>query len=249
MLKALGSRLTYANVVATGALFVALGGGAYALSGVPDRSGVYHGCVHDQTRVLRVVGSSSSCRKAKTVRRGSRRIRIPGESAIAWNQLGRPGLQGLQGAQGVQGVSGQTGDTGATGPSDIYAVGTGEVDVNNATAEVASLTVPAGSYVLGASTLADKVGNTTGTTSSFNCFLEDSSASGATIWDNKRTSTLTDTSPTASLTLAGADTFNAPHTIKVICNPNGHLLIQNTRLWAIKTGSLHATLPLPLSAE
>jgi hypothetical protein len=149
--------------------------------------------------------------------------------------------------QGVQGVPGQTGDTGATGPSDIYAVGTGEVDVNNATAEVASLTVPAGSYVLGASTLADKMAPPT--TSSFNCFLEDSSASGATIWDNKRTSTLTDTSPTASLTLAGADTFNAPHTIKVICNPNGHLLIQNTRLWAIKTGSLHATLPLPLSAE
>jgi hypothetical protein len=38
MLNGLRSRLTYANVVATGAMFVALGGGAYALSGVPDRT-------------------------------------------------------------------------------------------------------------------------------------------------------------------------------------------------------------------
>ena len=34
MLRVVRSRLTYANVVATGALFLALGGGAYALSGI-----------------------------------------------------------------------------------------------------------------------------------------------------------------------------------------------------------------------
>ena len=39
MLKAVGSRLTSANVTATVALFLALGGGAYALTGIPDRSG------------------------------------------------------------------------------------------------------------------------------------------------------------------------------------------------------------------
>ena len=68
MLKALGSRLTYANVVATGALFLALGGGAYALSGVPDRSGVFHGCV-STSGALRVVTKASSCRKARASRR------------------------------------------------------------------------------------------------------------------------------------------------------------------------------------
>ena len=87
MLKLVRSHLTYANVVATGALFVALGGGAYALSGVPDRSGVYHGCVAS-TGALRVVTKASSCVKAKTVKRGKRLVRIPGESAIAWNQQG-----------------------------------------------------------------------------------------------------------------------------------------------------------------
>src|SRR5690242_3806597 len=94
MLKALGSRLTYANVMATVAVFLALGGGAYALSGIPDRGGVYHGCADPKTGALRVVKSASSCRKTKTVRRGRRRVRIPGESAIAWNQQGPRGLQG-----------------------------------------------------------------------------------------------------------------------------------------------------------
>jgi hypothetical protein len=111
MLRALGSRLTYANVMATVAVFLALGGGAYALTGVPDGSGVYHGCVAS-TGALRVVTKASSCVKAKTVKRGSRRVRIPGESAIAWNQQGRQGVQGALGTPGGQGPPGPS-----TGPA------------------------------------------------------------------------------------------------------------------------------------
>jgi hypothetical protein len=110
MLHALRSRLTYANVMATIAVFLALGGGAYALSGIPDRGGIYHGCVAT-SGALRVVTNASSCLKAKTVKRGTRRVRIPGESAITWNQQGRPGLQGGPGVQGVQGVQGLVGPT------------------------------------------------------------------------------------------------------------------------------------------
>ncbi len=109
MLKAVRSRLTYANVIATIALFLALGGGAYALTGIPDRGGVYHGCVDPKTSVLRVVKAASACRKAKTVKQGTRRIRIPGESAIAWNQQGRSGQNGLNGAPGQPGEPGQPG--------------------------------------------------------------------------------------------------------------------------------------------
>jgi hypothetical protein len=108
MLHGIRSRLSYANVIATCAMFVALGGGAYALSGVPDRSGVYHGCVDAKSGALRVVAKASSCRKTKTVRRGTRRVRIPGESAIAWNQQGLRGLQGAQGLPGAQGTPGPT---------------------------------------------------------------------------------------------------------------------------------------------
>jgi hypothetical protein len=31
--------------MATGAMFVALGGGAYSITGIPDSSGVFHGCI------------------------------------------------------------------------------------------------------------------------------------------------------------------------------------------------------------
>ncbi len=38
MLRSIASRLTYANVMATAALFIALGGGAYAAFKVPKNS-------------------------------------------------------------------------------------------------------------------------------------------------------------------------------------------------------------------
>jgi hypothetical protein len=113
-LRQIGSRLTYANVMATVAVFLALGGGAYALTGIPDRGGVYHACVDPKAGALRVVKTARSCRKTKTVRRGTRRVRILGESAIAWNQ------QGPRGATG-QGVPGQNGAPGAPGSALAFA--------------------------------------------------------------------------------------------------------------------------------
>jgi hypothetical protein len=112
MLNAVRSRLTYANTMATVAVFLALGGGAYALSGIPDGGGVYHGCVAS-SGALRVVSKASSCLKARTVTRGSRRVRIPAESAITWNQQGRPGANGVNGDPGPQGLQGP----GGTGPA------------------------------------------------------------------------------------------------------------------------------------
>jgi hypothetical protein len=116
MLKALGSRLTYANVMATVAVFLALGGGAYALSGIPDRSGVFHGCVSNSTGVLRIVRRASSCHKA--VRRGKHRS--PGEFAVSWSQQGRPGIQGNPGQNGQQGQQGTTGPPGVSGYQFVF---------------------------------------------------------------------------------------------------------------------------------
>jgi hypothetical protein len=99
------SRLSYANVMATVAVFLALGGGAYALSGIPDRGGVFHGCVSNKTGVLRVVKSASACHRV----RGSGKHRDPGEFAIAWNQQGRPGINGVNGTNGTNGSPGAPG--------------------------------------------------------------------------------------------------------------------------------------------
>ena len=96
------SRLTYANVMATGAMFIALGGGAYALSGVPDSNGVFHGCVDNRTGLVRVVRSASSCHRAH----GHGKHRDAGELAVSWNQQGRLGLPGQNGAAGQNGAPG-----------------------------------------------------------------------------------------------------------------------------------------------
>jgi hypothetical protein len=114
MLRVIRSRLTYANVMATGAMFVALGGSAYALNGGPDNSGVFHGCVSNRTGALRVVKSANSCAKAH----GRGRHRDPGETAISWSQQGppgQPGLQGTPGQKGDPGTPGQPGDPGTPG--------------------------------------------------------------------------------------------------------------------------------------
>src|SRR5262249_51946554 len=111
MLKRIRLRLTYANVMATGAMFFALAGGTYALTGVPDQSGVFHGCVSNQTGVLRVVKSASSCRHARV----RRRHRDLGEFAVAWNQRGQPGAKGIKGAKGLSGARGPTGPRGPAG--------------------------------------------------------------------------------------------------------------------------------------
>jgi hypothetical protein len=91
MWSAIRSRITYANLMATVAVFIALGGSAYAVRGVPDKAGVFHGCVDNKTGALRLVKSAKSCRKAG--RKGKRRI--AGESAVSWNERGRAGAPGL----------------------------------------------------------------------------------------------------------------------------------------------------------
>jgi hypothetical protein len=101
-------RLTYANVMATIAVFVALGGGAYAaVSGIPDRNGVIHGCYKKHKGNLRLV-ASGKCSKR--------------ERAIAFNQrgprgpAGARGPRGLQGARGIAGAAGLPGAKGEQGP-------------------------------------------------------------------------------------------------------------------------------------
>jgi hypothetical protein len=192
--------------------------------------------VSNETGVLRVVKSANACQKAH----GRGKHRTPGESAVSWNQQGQPGVQGVQGVQGGSGVQGQKGDTGSTGPSDIYAVGpdNGVSLSTSGQTEVASLTVPAGSYLIGASLWGIK--SASGSTD-LHCSLTDG---GSVFWGDATTG-LTDGAPRGSISLVGADTFSAPETIEVVCNQVAvAVFAMNPRLWAIKTSSLHATLSL-----
>src|SRR5437660_12404555 len=88
-MRAFRDRLSYANVVATLALFVAVGGGAWAASGgLIGSNGVIHGCVPNKGGTLTIVAPGQKCRRGLT--------------AISFNRQGRLGLRGAAGAQGGQ---------------------------------------------------------------------------------------------------------------------------------------------------
>jgi len=100
MLSGICSRLTYSNVTATLALFVALGGGAYAATSFVRGDGVIHACAA-RNGSLTLVQPGTRCRKGKT--------------AIAWNQAGAQGPSGRQGGPGPRGEQGSKGEPGAPG--------------------------------------------------------------------------------------------------------------------------------------
>jgi hypothetical protein len=89
--------------MATAAVFLALGGGAYAaVSSIPGPDDVIHGCYRTRTGGLRVVAATRRCTK--------------GEKAIAFNQRGVPGPPGTTGGAGAPGIPGARGDQGPQGP-------------------------------------------------------------------------------------------------------------------------------------
>lgn len=103
MAKALRDRLTYGNVMATLALFVALGGGAYAASGgLVSGSGFVQECVRAHGGVPRVVRAHARCGR--------------GQIPLFLATPGASTLRGPRGPKGATGHTGKTGKTGATGP-------------------------------------------------------------------------------------------------------------------------------------
>lgn len=90
---------TYANVMSTLALFIALGGGAYAASGgFVARNGTVRLCVAHNGGV-NVARTSRRCRR--------------GTTTVTVNQRGLAGIRGATGAKGAQGPAGpSTGNAG-----------------------------------------------------------------------------------------------------------------------------------------
>ena len=122
MLKQVRSRLTYANVMATIAVFIALGGGAYAAIKLPANS--------VGTKQIRkaAVTPSKVAPSAIALFKGRK-----GDKGDAGPQ-GPQGLDGAQGAQGIQGVPGQT------GPSNAY--------FSSSNTAQSGVSLPAGDYVV-----------------------------------------------------------------------------------------------------
>jgi hypothetical protein len=102
MFRRFRSHLTYANVMATIAAFLAIGGGAYAVVGSPlAADGTIEGCYRKKGGALRLVKQGQRCRR--------------GERRIAWNRQGPSGARGEAGARGETGARGLAGPTGPPG--------------------------------------------------------------------------------------------------------------------------------------
>jgi len=114
MLARFRSRLTYADVTATVALFFAVSGGVAVATGtIPGEDGKIQGCYKrgggdddgGAKGQLRVVTDAEQCKRS--------------ELPLSWNQTGpqgETGSRGLQGERGLDGAQGVAGPDGAQGP-------------------------------------------------------------------------------------------------------------------------------------
>jgi hypothetical protein len=110
MLSRLRRRVTYANVVATLALFLALGGTSYAVAQLGS------GDIRDNSIRSRDVRDNSlgsgDIHNRSLLRRDFKRGQVP---------KGRRGKAGPRGSRGLRGKTGKTGRTGKTGAAGVSA--------------------------------------------------------------------------------------------------------------------------------
>jgi hypothetical protein len=150
------SRLGKRGLVLLGVAAVSLavaGGIAYAT--IPDSGGTFHACMLNNVGTIRIIDPAlqsnsllQHCTKPET--------------EIAFDQKGPQGIQGIPGQKGDKGdpgAQGPQGDQGPVGPSDLYTSdgGRGGFISDGATAyrTVATISLPAGSYLFQASTLVE----------------------------------------------------------------------------------------------
>jgi hypothetical protein len=139
--------LSFANVVACLALFVALGGVSYAATQLPKNSVGAQQIKKESVTSAKVKDGSLLAVDFESGQIGAGPKGQAGERGPQ-GEAGPKGDQGGRGNQGDRGAQGSQGDVGPRGPSDAYYVydNTSAVDEKEA-----SLPVPAGSYVVDAS--------------------------------------------------------------------------------------------------
>lgn len=158
------SRLTYANVMASIAVFIALGGGAYALT--LDKNSVRSKHIKN--------GQVTSADVADDDLIGSDidedTLQIPRGEAGPRGPKGDTGNPGVPGTAGPQGIQGAQGVQGAPGVSALQIVtATSPTNTTSDSSKTATAACPAGKTVIGSGAT---LGGTTTSGSSPNVFAE-----------------------------------------------------------------------------
>ena len=213
-------RLTYANVIATLALFVALGGVGYAATQLPKNS----------------VGTNQLKKEAVTPVKLSQASKSALTGAAGpVGPSGPTGAPGAPGERGLQGERGEKGDRGPEGPSDGYvAVNLGGGALEDSI-EFGELKVPAGSYLISAIA---RLYSTGAGVSNANCFILNKSGGNGEMM-NINLSGLNDRKV---VPMEWAQTIEAPTTYAVRCGTTSggsSVSVDETHLSAIRVGTLH----------
>lgn len=108
MFSMIRSRFTYANAMATTAVFIALGGGAYAASKVPNSSVGTKQIKDNAVTSAKVKDGSLLAKDFKTGQ-------LPAGAQGPKGDPGLPGLKGTKGEPGTNGINGSNGSNGSNG--------------------------------------------------------------------------------------------------------------------------------------
>ncbi|HVV91235.1 MAG TPA: hypothetical protein VHB53_12125 [Solirubrobacterales bacterium] len=150
-MELLRRHLTYANVAATLALFLALGGAAYAATQLPKNS--------VGTRQLRKEAVTAA-KIAKKTRKQLQGSRGPAGPQGPQGKTGKQGPKGATGAKGAQGPAGKNGENGDGPAFESVSKPAAPTPFTDAT-QVAALTLNAGSYATSAQVIAKSAAETT----------------------------------------------------------------------------------------
>jgi len=137
------------------------------------------------------------------------------------------------------------GPKGPPGPSDTYIGGAAGGSLTNSATEIASISVPAGEYLIQAKTVIFAANENTAGAGV--CFIAPNT--GAAAWDGGTAAfpAIPGVFSSGTISLAGADSFSATTPVALFCRATsgGTLSFDDARVWATKVGAVHG-LPVPI---
>jgi Collagen triple helix repeat (20 copies) len=221
-------QLSYANVMSTIAVFIVLGGGAYAATTLPKNS----------------VGTKQIKNGAVTKAKLAKSVKTTGPTGPAGAQgpagtkgdKGDQGALGTPGTNGTNGTNGVDGQDGARGPSDVFVFSGGAVsglDNNSPGTNVVGAQIVSGDNLM----IGKTVLSNTGAIATVNCILFQSGGLGTPL-DSAQVEVPQNGTQTVTLT-GGISTGSNFVFFNCFDNNEGTVTATDNKLTVLKVDKLH----------